>query len=152
MKRGAIAAGALALIGVGACSSDGKLEIRALKAPVSATSMPVPERIAEAQAQLALGNVALALESYRKASREDPGSVHALLGMATCYDMMRRFDLGSTDMPAGHAAEADGPGIHHLHEPDRLRLVYGAVRIWIGGNAHCPGSISARPGPCLSWM
>jgi len=53
----------------------------------------VPLRIAEARGQLALGNVALALESFRKAWREDPNSTDALLGMGTCYDRMGRFDL-----------------------------------------------------------
>ena len=36
---------------------------------------------------------ALALEAYRKALREDPQSVGAMMGIATCYDRMGRFDL-----------------------------------------------------------
>ena len=47
---------------------------------------PVPFRIAEARGQLALGNVALALEGFRKAAREDPNSIDALAGMA---DLLR---------------------------------------------------------------
>jgi hypothetical protein len=40
-----------------------------------------------------MGNVALALEAFRKAMRENPGSVDAMTGVAACYDRMARFDL-----------------------------------------------------------
>ena len=84
-------AAVLALAGCG--GSQAKLQIRATPAPLSAMAKPVPFRIAEANGHLALGNVALALESYRKALREQPESVEAMIGLAACYDRMARFDL-----------------------------------------------------------
>lgn len=92
-KRGML----LVTVGVLACTaclgSEGKLEIRSSSARLKAGSEPVPYRIAEARGQLVLGNVAMALEGFRKAAREDPASVDALAGIATCYDRMGRFDL-----------------------------------------------------------
>ena len=83
--------------GVLACTaclgSEGKLEVRPTTTGLKAGSEPVPYRIAEARGQLVLGNVAMALDGFRKAAREDPASVDALAGIATCYDRMGRFDL-----------------------------------------------------------
>jgi hypothetical protein len=77
-----------------ACLGDqGKLEIRSSSSGLKASREPVPFRIAEARAHLALGNIALALEGFRKAARDDPASVAALAGIAQCYDQMERFDL-----------------------------------------------------------
>lgn len=84
-------AAVLALAGCG--GPEATLQIRPTPTPLSATARPVPVRIAEANAHLALGNVALALESYRKALREQPDSVEAMVGLAICYDRMSRFDL-----------------------------------------------------------
>jgi hypothetical protein len=87
----------LVTAGVLACSaclgSEGKLEVRASATGLKAGPEPVPYRIAEARGQLVLGNVAMALEGFRKAAREDPASVDALAGIATCYDRIGRFDL-----------------------------------------------------------
>jgi hypothetical protein len=77
-----------------ACLGEGgKLEIRSAGTGLKTGDAPVPFRIAEARGHLALGNVALALEGFRKAAREDPASVDALAGIALCYDQMERFDL-----------------------------------------------------------
>lgn len=84
-------AAVLALAGCG--GSEPELQIRSTPTPLSATAKPVPFRIAEANGHLALGNVALALESYRKALREQPDSVEAMVGLADCYERMARFDL-----------------------------------------------------------
>src|SRR5215210_6276034 len=84
-------AGVLALAGCG--GSQAKLEIRSTPAPLSAMVKAVPVRIAEANGYLAIGNVGLAVESYRKALREQPDSVDAMVGLAASYDGMNRFDL-----------------------------------------------------------
>jgi len=94
MKPGGSILWATTALAVAACGTEqGKLEIRSTPVPASAVAKPVPYRIAEARGQLALGNVALALESFRKAWREDPDSVDALVGMAMSYDRMGRHDL-----------------------------------------------------------
>ncbi|MCL6684511.1 LytR C-terminal domain-containing protein [Sphingomonas alba] len=94
MNRGAfftVTAAALALSG---CLGDqGKLEIRSVDRGIKEGAQPVSFQVAEAYGQLAIGNVALALEGFRKAEREDPSSMDALAGMAQCYDKMGRFDL-----------------------------------------------------------
>ena len=93
MNRRAI----LLVSGVLACSAcigdKGKLEIRSVDRGLLSGVAPVPYRIAEARGHLALGNVALALEGFRKAARNDPASMEALAGIADCYARMTRFDL-----------------------------------------------------------
>jgi tetratricopeptide (TPR) repeat protein len=69
------------------------VEVRSIKQPLAQGQQPANFRVAEGTAQLALGNVGLAIEAYRKALREQPDSVAALAGLATCYDRMGRFDL-----------------------------------------------------------
>jgi tetratricopeptide (TPR) repeat protein len=83
-----------AVLSCTACLGEGgKLEIRSANSGLKAGSEPVPYRIAEARGHLAIGNVALALEGFRKAEREDPTSIEAIAGIAQCYDVMGRFDL-----------------------------------------------------------
>ena len=85
-------AAATLMLAAASCG-EGKLEIRSTPSPFAAGQQAVPFRIAEANGQFALGNVALALEGYRKALREDPASLDALTGLAACYDQMGRVDL-----------------------------------------------------------
>ena len=49
--------------------------------------------VEEAEAHLALGNIGLALEGFRKAAREQPNNARVLAGIARSYDRMGRFDL-----------------------------------------------------------
>lgn len=94
MKRGGIFLIGAAILASTAClGSEGKLEIRSTSSGLKPGDEPVPFRIAEARGHLALGNVGLALEGFRKAAREKPASVDALTGIARCYDRMGRFDL-----------------------------------------------------------
>lgn len=94
MPRGGFLLVTVAVMACTACLGDqGKLEIRSSSSGLKASREPVPFRIAEARAHLALGNIALALEGFRKAARDDPASVAALAGIAQCYDQMERFDL-----------------------------------------------------------
>ena len=106
MNGGAKFLGYTAILAVAACGGQqGKLTIRSIGAPLSSEAKPVPFRIAEAQAQFARGNVALALESFRKALREDPRSVEAMTGIAASYDRMGRYDLSRKHFEAALAVE-----------------------------------------------
>lgn len=94
MKRGAvILITGTALLTLVGCASQGELAIRAKPTGLAPGQQPVSFRVAEARAHFALGNVALALEGFRKALREEPASVDAMNGLAACYDRMGRFDL-----------------------------------------------------------
>lgn len=77
----------LAVVAASCSSPRQAVEIRAT-APVSKSV-----GVSEAEAHLALGNVALALEGFRKGLREQPNDVRALVGIARSYDRMGRFDL-----------------------------------------------------------
>ena len=83
---------AIALLALGGCSGAGQLNVRPIGEAAASPRAPA-DRVALATGQLALGNVGLALEGFRRASREDPSSVEALLGIGACYDRMERFDL-----------------------------------------------------------
>lgn len=76
-----------------ACSANRTVAVRPLPTALAAGTHPASFRIAEANGHLALGNVALALEGFRRAMREDPESAAALVGMAQCYDLMGRTDM-----------------------------------------------------------
>ena len=103
--------GSTALV-LAACATDNdRLEIRPLKSAASAKNMPVPARLAEANAQFALGNVALALELYRKASREDVASTQAFVGIARCYQRMGRTDLARQNYESALAIAPQDDGI-----------------------------------------
>ena len=78
---------------------------------MAAGAKPVSFRVAEARGQFALGNIALALESFRKAAREDPASVDALVGIAACYDRMGRFDLSRRNYEAALALAPGDPAL-----------------------------------------
>ncbi len=94
MRSGGKFVTSAAILAIAGCGGEqGKLTIRSISAPASATQKPVAARIAEAYRHVSFGNIGLALESFRKAAREDPNSVDAIAGIAACYDNMRRFDL-----------------------------------------------------------
>ena len=94
MKR-VLLLGALALVPVlaGCTGGGGDIAIRARPQPLAEGVQSAAFRVAEANSHFALGNVALALQGFRAAYREDPANVDALNGMAACYDKMGRFDL-----------------------------------------------------------
>ena len=104
MERGAKFLISATVLTVAACGGEsGKLEIRSTPTALAPGEHPVSFRVAEARGQLALGNVAYALEGFRKAWREDPNSIDALAGMADCYDRMGRFDLSRRNYEAALA-------------------------------------------------
>ena len=122
-----------AVLACSACIGDeGKLEIRSVDRGIKAGSEPVPFRIAEARAHLALGNVALALEGFRKAARDDPASMEALAGMGDCYARMTRFDLARRYYEATLAVAPQNPALlasfAALLERQGLKAEAAAVR------------------------
>lgn len=104
---------ALAALVATGCASAGKLDIRAVGKQPSPAGQPVSARIALAHAQLALGNVALALEEFRRAERETPRSIGALAGMAECYRLMGRFDLTRRYYEQALAVAPEEPALYH---------------------------------------
>ena len=80
-----------AAFGLMSCASG--VEVRPIKQPLADGRQPANVRLAEGHAQFALGNIGLAIEAYRKALREQPQSVEAMLGLANCYDQMGRADI-----------------------------------------------------------
>jgi tetratricopeptide (TPR) repeat protein len=108
--RGAKSLSAVALLAVAACGADqGELHIRSIPTALAQGQKPVSFRVAEARAQFALGNVALALEGFRKALREEPDSVDAALGMAGCYVRMARYDLSQRYFETALASDPRNP-------------------------------------------
>ena len=89
-----------------ACGGEsGKLEIRSTPTALAPGKKPVSFRVAEGHQQMAMNNVALALESYRRALYEDPNSVDAHAGIAAAYDRMGRYDLSRRSYEAALAIE-----------------------------------------------
>src|SRR5688500_4286031 len=91
MKNTAISL-AVGSIAVASCSGSA-VEVRWIKQALAEGRQPADSRVAEGDGQRARGNVGLAIEAFRKALREQPDSVDAMLGLATCYDRMGRADL-----------------------------------------------------------
>lgn len=98
------------LIGAAGCAKQ--VEIRAIASPLSTGKQPANIRVAEGNAQFALGNVGLAIEAFRKALREEPSSVEAMVGMAACYDRMGRFDLSQKNYELALAADPANPALY----------------------------------------
>jgi len=147
----------LAAVGAASCSTGG-VEVRSIKQPLAQGRQPADFRVAEGNAQLALGNVGLAVESYRKALRERPDSIGALVGLATCYDRMGRTDLSrrhyemalavdpaNTDIYSlfGQSLEAQGQG----DEAARVKIELAARVVAPEAPREAPGSVPVLPPP-----
>jgi len=76
----------------GCASAPNAVEVRPIANPGSKLR-PGLDLLADAKGQLAIGNVGLALEGFRKAARDYPNNPEAFAGMAACYEAMRRYDL-----------------------------------------------------------
>jgi hypothetical protein len=95
-----------------ASCQTGEFEPRIVgKQPASSLDMA----LAEARKDYGLGNFALALENYRRASRLAPNDARALNGLAACYDRMGRFDLSRRYYEQALAlAPADSRTLHNF--------------------------------------
>jgi hypothetical protein len=98
--KAALLISCMALVGC-ARTTDG-LKIKALGDSAEALSRGGDE-IDLARAQLALGNVGLALEAFRKAQRDNPSDTAPLAGIGDCYASMARFDIAQLNYEAALA-------------------------------------------------
>lgn len=139
------------------CSSTG-IDVRAIKSPLAQGQQPVDFRIAEGNSQLALGNVALALEAYRKALREKPDSIQAMVGIATCYDKMGRFDLSRRNLEMALAVAPDNTELYSIFaeslelqgkrdEAARVKAELAQRVVAPEAAREAPGSIPVLPPP-----
>ena len=115
------------------------------RSPLAAGSRPVSFRVAEARGQFALGNVALALESYRKAAREDPSSVDAMVGIAACYDRMGRFDLSRRNYEAALALAPGDPALLNAFAASLDQQQLGAEAARVRGEIGARMAAAAAP-------
>ena len=146
-----------AAIAAASCSTS-SIEVRSIKQPLAQGSQPANFRVTEGNAQLALGNVGLAIESYRKALREQPDSVPALIGLATCYDRMGRADLSRSNYEMALAVDPANTEIYSLFaqsldaqgqrdEAARVKTELAARVVAPEAPREVPGSVPVLPPP-----
>jgi tetratricopeptide (TPR) repeat protein len=134
------------------------IEVRSIKQPLAEGSQSANFRVAEGASQLALGNVALALEAFRKAVREQPDNVTAMIGMATCYDRMGRGDLSRRHYEMALAVDPANTEIYSLFaqsldsqgqrdEAARVKTELAARVVAPEAPREMPGSVPVLPPP-----
>ncbi|WP_051531884.1 LytR C-terminal domain-containing protein [Sphingomonas sp. URHD0057] len=101
-------AGFLVAAGCASTTQTSEVKIRAIP-DASAKLRPGSALLADANGQLAIGNVGLALEGFRKALREQPNSADAYAGLARAYEAMGRFDLARSNYEAALALTPKDP-------------------------------------------
>lgn len=100
----------LATAALGACTSTGKLQVRAIPDRAAAVSSAA-NGVGTARAQLALGNVGLALEEFRKLQRNRPSDPAILAGIGDCYAAMGRADVAQSSYEAALALSPHNPDL-----------------------------------------
>ena len=149
--------GLTAALSVTACATS-ELAIRPLKSKLAEGHQPPSLRVAEGNGQLALGNVGLALEAYRKALREQPDNVEAMIGQAACYDQMGRPDLSRRYFEMALAADPANPEIYvhfaqsldaqgQRDEAARVKTELAARVVAPEASREVPGSVPVLPPP-----
>jgi len=144
-------------VAISSCSGSA-IEVRSIKQSLAEGRQPANSRVAEGNGQLALGNVGLAIEAYRKALREQPDSVEAMIGLATCYDRMGRSDLSrrhyemalavdpaNTDVYSHFAQSLDDQG--QRDEAARVKAELAARVVAPEASREVPGSVPVLPPP-----
>jgi hypothetical protein len=119
MIRGGKAALLTATIALGGCtaSSETAFKVRPIGDRVAALARG--DELAVARGQLALNNVGLALEAFRKAQRVQPSDPAPLVGIADCYSAMGRYDLAQSSFEAALALA-----------PHNSMLLLGLARVY----------------------
>ena len=148
---------AASAIAMASCSAS-DVEVRSIKQTLAEGRQPAASRVAEGNSQLALGNVGLAIEAYRKALREQPDSVDAMMGLATCYDRMGRADLSrrhyemalavdpaNTNVYSQLAQSLDAQG--QSDEAARVKAELAARVVAPETSREVPGSVLVLPPP-----
>jgi hypothetical protein len=144
-------------IAISSCGGSA-IEVRSIKQPLAEGRQSANARLAEGNVQLALGNVGLAIEAYRKALREQPDNVDAMIGLATCYDRMGRADLSrrhyemalavepaNTNVYAQFAQSLDAQG--QRDEAARVKTELAARVVAPETSREVPGSVPVLPPP-----
>jgi hypothetical protein len=156
MMKNASLLALVAAIGASSCSSE--LAVRSIKQPLAEGRQPTNFRLAEGASQLVLGNVGLALEAYRKALREDPANVEAMVGLATCYDRMGRHDLSRRHYEMAMAVEPANTELYslfaqslevqgHGDEAARVKAELATRSVAPEAPREAPGSVPVLPPP-----
>jgi hypothetical protein len=146
-----------AVLGAAACST-GELNVRPIKSTLAEGRQPSNVRVAEGNAQFALGNIGLAIEAYRKALREQPQNVEAMVGLASCYDRMGRPDISrrhyemalaadpaNTEIYSHFAQSLDAQG--QRDEAARVKAELAARVVAPEASREVPGSVPVLPPP-----
>jgi len=147
----------LAALAAASCGTN-SIEVRSIKQPLAQGTQSANFRVAEGNSQLAMGNVGLAIESYRKALREQPDSVPALIGMATCYERMGRSDLSRRNFELALAVDPANTEIYSLFaqsldaqgqrdEAARVKTELAARVVAPEAPREVPGSVPVLPPP-----
>ena len=157
MRNADFAILSLAAVVLTSCGTE-MVEVRSIRQPLAQGRQPANFRLAEGNAQLLLGNVGLAVESYRKALREEPDSIGAMAGLATCYDRMGRTDLSrryyemamavdpaNTDLYSLFAQSLEAQG--QRDEAARVRTELAARVVAPEAPRDAPGSVPVLPPP-----
>lgn len=109
MKTAALAS---CLLSIG-CTATPQLTIKPIeRGTVGARG----DAYAEAKRQLEAGNMALAIDGFRRAARQSPQSVDALNGLAVAYDNLGRFDLSRRFYELALAADPTSAKVRHNME------------------------------------
>jgi hypothetical protein len=101
----------------------------------------------QARGQLALGNVGLALESFRTLQREQPDSADALAGIATCYASMGRYDLARLNYELALAYAPQDPRLLTALASSLAHLGEGDLAVQVQAEAAHLSSPAATPLP-----
>jgi len=147
----------LAAVTLTSCGTE-MVEVRSIKQPLAQGQQPANFRVAEGNAQLVLGNVGLAVEAYRKALREQPDSIGAMVGLATCYDRMGRTDLSRRHYEMALAVDPANTDLYSLFaqsleaqgqrdEAARVRTELAARVVAPEASRVAPGSVPVLPPP-----
>jgi len=157
MKQASSFIALAAALSAASCGT-GELNIRPTKTALSEGRQPADIRVAEGNAQLALGNVGLAIEAYRKALNENSQSAAAMIGLANCYDRMGRTDLSrrqyelalavdpaNTEIYSQFAQSLDAQG--QRDEAARVKAELAARVVAPEAAREVPGSVLVLPPP-----